>query len=51
MFNLLNKDNPMTEIFFEFYLKYLGRILETMIKTFLDDGGNILLGGIIYKFF
>ena len=41
----------MTDIFFEHYIKYLGRILETLIKTFLPTGGNIVLGGIVYKFF
>lgn len=41
----------MTEIFFEYYLKYLGRVLENLIKIFLPTGGNILIGGIAYKFF
>lgn len=41
----------MTEIFFEHYMKYLGRVLESLIKTFLTTGGNIILGGIVYKFF
>ena len=32
-------------------MKYLGKYLESIIKTFLHEGGDLILGGIIYIFF
>ena len=51
VFELLSKDNPLTKEFLDIYLDYYGRSLDHLTKAFLPNGGNIVLGGIIFLFF
>lgn len=51
VFDLLSKDNPLTKEFLDIYLDYYGRSLDHLTKAFLPNGGNIVLGGIIFLFF
>lgn len=33
------------------YLKYLGKLMESLVKIYLNQGGTLVLGGIVYHFF
>lgn len=51
IFEILTKEHPLYKVFCEWYLKYLGKYLDTIVKIYLNEGGNLIMGGIIYFFF
>jgi len=38
-------------MFKELYLKYLGKLMESLVKIYLNQGGTLVMGGIVYHFF
>lgn len=51
VFDLLQKEHPLYEKFRDIYLKYLGKLMESVTKIYLNEGGTLVLGGIIFHFF
>lgn len=51
MFELLTKDHPLYDKFRDLYMKYLGKMMESAVKIYLNQGGTLVMGGIIFHFF